>query len=231
MRLRAILLLSSVLFAGVTFAQTPVDIQEAKQLQRTNTLGSCSYIPTNNEKPFLDRVPRDEQVTGSAFDKKPFRIQGKKGKYVSWFGVVRGISPAVPDAKQYSLLLEQKYFDGLTDCHIMLVAETGSGDFQATLEGSADSIPALSLVRVYGKVVSEENGLPQVKVEFMRVWPWLTFTFSDLGAEDHSNPRWAKYCTVCNGAGRIYNPFPTEAYYPAVLGDPKDFGLHLENPK
>jgi hypothetical protein len=108
MRLRAPLLLSSILFAGVTLAQTPVDIQEAKQLKRTNTLGSCSYTPTNNEKPFLDRVPRDEQVTGSAFDKEPFRIQGKKGKYVSWFGVVRGISLAEPGAKQYRLLLEQK---------------------------------------------------------------------------------------------------------------------------
>jgi hypothetical protein len=227
---RAILLLSSLLFAGVTLAQTPVDIQVAKQLTRGNTLASCSYGSTEKEKPFLERLAADEQITGSAFG-KPYRIQGRKGKYVSWFGIVRGFSPAEQDPNRYSLLLEHKYFDGVTDCHIMLVAATGSGDFRATLEGSAESIPALSLVRVYGKVVSEENKLPQVAVEYMRVWPWLSFTFSDLGAEDHSNPRWAKFCTVCKSGGRIYNPYPTEAYYLAVLGDPKDFGLHLEDVK
>lgn len=227
---RAIVLLSSLLFASVTLAQTPVDIQVAKQLTRGNTLGSCMYSPTEKEKPFLDRLAANEQVTGSAFS-KPYRIQGKKGKYVSWFGVVRGISPAEPDASRFSLLLEQKYFDGLTDCHIMLVAATGSGDFRATVEGSPESIPALSLVRVYGKVVSEENNLPQIAVDYMRVWPWLSFTFTDLGAQDHSNPRWAKFCTVCKSGGRICNPYPTEAYYLAVLGDPKDFGLHLEDVK
>lgn len=227
---RVILLLPSLLFASVTFAQTPVDIEVAKQLTRTNMLGSCSYRPTEKEKPFLERLAADEQVTGSAFS-KPYRIQGRKGKYVSWFGIVRGISPAEPDASRYSLLLEQKYFDGLTDCHIMLVAATGSGDFRATLEGSPESIPALSLVRVYGRVISEEGKLPQIAVEYMRVWPWLSFTFSDLGAEDHSNPRWAKFCTACKGRGQIYNPWPTEAYYLAVLGDPKDFGLHLEGAK
>jgi len=227
---RAILLLSSLLFASTALAQTPVDIQEAKQLTRGNTLGTCSYSPTEKEKPFLEKLAVGEQVTGSAFG-KPYRIQGRKGKYVSWFGIVRGISPDVPDANKYGLLLEQKYFDGLTDCHIMLVAETGSGDFRATLEGSAESIPALSLVRVYGKVVSEEDKVPEIAVEYMRVWPWLSFTFSGLGAEDHSNPRWAKFCTLCKSGGRIYNPYPTEAYYLAVLGDPKDFGLHLEDVK
>jgi hypothetical protein len=86
-------------------------------------------------------------------------------------------------------------------------------------------------VRVYGKVVSEENDLPLVAVEYMRVWPWLSFTFIDLGPEDHSNPHWAEYCIACKGGGRIYNPFPNEAYYLAVLGDPKYFGFRLESPK
>jgi hypothetical protein len=78
-------------------------------------------------------------------------------------------------------------------------------------------------------VVSEEDKVLLVSVEYMRVWPWLSFTFTDLGAEDHGNPRWAKYCTVCKNGGRIYNPYPTEAYYLGVLGDPKDFWLHLED--
>jgi hypothetical protein len=230
MRWRAILLLCSFLFAGNVWAQTPVDVEVAKQLVRGNTLGTCSYQPTDKEKPFLERLSGDEQVTGSAFG-KPYRIQHKTGKYVSWFGIVRGISPGTPATNTYSLLLEQKYFDGLTDCHIMLVAATGSGDFRAVLEGDPDSIPALSLVRVYGKVTSEENNVPRIAVEYMRVWPWLSFTFSDLGAEDHSNPRWSQYCTACKSGVRIYNPYPTEAYYLGVLGDPKDFGLHLEDGK
>jgi len=230
MNSRALLLPLILLFASVALAQTPVDIQPAKQIARGNTLGSCSYTPTEKEKPFFERLAADEKVTGSAFS-GPYSIQGKKDKYVSWFGVVRGISPADPSEKKYSLLLEQRYFDGLTDCHIMLVAETGSGDFQAALEGSSESIPALSLVRVYGKVIADENNLSQIAVEYMRVWPWLSFTFSDLGPEDHSNPRWAKYCTLCKRGGKIYNPYPTEAYYLAVLGDPKDFGLHLEHVK
>ncbi len=227
---RFIVLLSGLLFAGVSLAQTPVEIQVVKQLTRGNTLGTCTYSPTGKEKPFLERLASDEKVTGSAFT-KPYSIQGRKGKYVSWFGIVRGISIGVPETGGYSLLLEQKYFDGLTDCHIMLVSATGSGDFRATLEGSPELIPALSLVRVYGKVISEENRVPQIAVEYMRVWPWLTFTFTDLGAEDHSNPRWAKFCSACKSGGRIYNPYPTEAYYPSILGDPKDFGLHLESAK
>ena len=230
MGLRIMLLLPGLLFANVALAQTPVDIQVAKQLTRGNSLSTCSYSPAEKEKPFLEKLASDERVTGSAFT-KPYRIQGKKGKYVSWFGIVRGIVPAEPDGSHYTLLLEQKYFDGLTDCHIMLVALTGSGDFRATLDGSANSIPALSLVRVYGRVISEENKVPQISAEYMRVWPWLSFTFSDLGAEDHSNPLWSKYCTSCKGGGRIYNPYPTETYYLGILGDPKDFGTHLESAK
>jgi hypothetical protein len=34
----------------------------------------------------------------------------------------------------------------------------------------------------------------------------------------------------CKG-GRIYDPYPTEKYYREVLGDPKEFGIHLEETK
>ena len=90
--------------------------------------------------------------------------------------------------------------------------------------------PALALVRVYGKVIGETNNVPTIAAEYIRVWPWLTFTLSDLGAEDHSNPRWAEYCKLCKG-GRVYNPYPTTDYYLNVLGDPKDFGIHLQDSK
>ncbi|HEX4002463.1 MAG TPA: hypothetical protein VHX36_07420 [Candidatus Acidoferrales bacterium] len=224
-----ILVLVVLTFAAVTGAQTPVEIQPVKQLTRGPNLGTCTYAPTAKEKPFLEKLDRDELVTGSAFG-KPYRIQGEKGKYVSWFGIVRGITTSGDDPQKYNLLLEQKYFDGLTDCHIMLVAATGGGDFRATLDGSPKIIPALALARVYGKVVAEENGVPAIAVDYMRVWPWLGFTFSDLGAEDHSNPEWAKYCSVCKSGARIYNPFPTEEYYLGVLGNPKDFGLSFKEP-
>jgi hypothetical protein len=213
-----------------TFAQTPVDIQRAKQLERSNSLGSCDYTPVDREKPFLHRIPEKERVTGSAFG-PPFTILGKKGTYVSWFGIVRGISSAAPDGKTIDLLVEQKYFDGLTDCHIMLVAFTGSGDFRASIEADPQSIPALSLVKVYGRVVDEADGVPHIAVEYMRVWPWLSFTFSDLGAEDHSNPRWAQYCQTCKRKGKIHDPWPLEPYYRQILGNPDDFGVHLTDPK
>src|SRR5271155_4958145 len=210
MRFR-IALLSALLFISIASAQTPMDTQPAKQLERTNTLGTCPYRPTEKEKPFFDRLAEDERVTGSAFV-GPYSLQGRTSKYVSWFGIVRGISQTEPNGSQLSLLLEQKHFDGLTDCHIMLVAGSGSGDFRATLEANPDFIPALSLVKVYGKVVSEENKVPQIAVEYIRVWPWLSFTFTDLGSEDHTDPRWAKFCTACKKGGRVYNPFPKPDY-------------------
>jgi len=230
MRRPVLTVLAVLLFGSVCSAQAPTETQPVKELTREGGLGSCAYAPTEKEKPFFNRLAPDERVTGSAFAKKPYRIQGKKGRYVSWFGIVRVISHAQQVENQLTLLLEQKYFDGVTDCHIMLVAQSGSGDFEARLEGDADSIPALALVRVYGKVVEEVNGVPKVAVEYIRVWPWMTFTFSDFGAEDHSNPRWAQYCKVCK-EGQIYNPYPTLAYYLNVLGEPKDFGTHIQDAK
>jgi|SRR5579864_1901306 len=161
---------------------------------------------------------------------RPYKIQGKKGKYVSWYGIVRGISHSQPGEEKLTLLLEHKYFDGMTDCHIMMVSQSGSGDFQAKLEGKAERFPALALVRVYGTVVEEKDKVPEIAAEYVRVWPWFTFTLTDLGAGDHTNPRWLKYCKRCKG-GRIYNPYPDEKYYRDVLGDPKDFGVNLEETK
>jgi hypothetical protein len=229
--LRLLLAFSATLFAvSLTAAQTPIDIQPAKQLERTNTLGTGNYKPTDKEKPFFSKLAADEQVTGSAFV-GPYKLQGRKGKYVSWFAIVRGISPVDANSHTVHLLLEQKHFDGLTDSHIMLVAFTGSGDFRATLEGDPSSIPALSLVRVYGRVTAEENNLPEITVEYIRVWPWLSFTFTDLGSEDHTNPRWTKFCTACKKGGRVYNPFPKPDYFRSMLGDPNLFGLNLSDPK
>jgi hypothetical protein len=128
----------------------------------------------------------------------PYSIHRKPGRTVSWFGVVRGISSA------------------------------GGGDFQATLDADPRKAPALALVGVYGTVKDEIDNVPQVAVDYIRVWPWLTFTFTDLGAKDLTNPRWAKHCNLCK-YGHIYKPYPTEDYYLGMLGDPEEFGLALKS--
>jgi len=231
MNLRALGLVVLLLFvARVAGAQTPIDIENPARLQRSNTLSTCEYSPVEKEKLFFHRVPDNERVTGSPFGPQ-FTIHEKQGKYVSWFGIVRGITPPAPDAKTTTLLLEQKYFDGLTDCHIMLVAFAGDGDFLATLEVDPGLIPALSLVKVYGKVVDEHDDIPLIAVEYLRVWPWFGFTFTDLTAENHGNPRWEQFCETCRRKGKIYDHWPVESYYRGLLGDPKDFGLHLDEGK
>jgi hypothetical protein len=217
---RLTLLLLLLVFTTTCFSQTPMDVQPVKELKPTGTLATCGYSPASKEDAFYGKLAPSERATGSFM--KAYSIHHKKGKFVSWFGIVRGISQQQCSDK-FSLLLEQKYFDGLTDCHIMLVSKNGSGDFIAHLQGSPAPIPALALVRVYGKVVDEKNDVPEITADYIRVWPWLTFTFTDLGAEDHSNPRWAAYCKLCK-RNRIYDPYPTEQYYLEMLGDPKDFG-------
>lgn len=212
-----------VVLCRVSLAQTPMDVQPVKKLVPTGTLGTCGYKPTPKESPFYDRLDVKERVTGSMFE--AYNIHKKQGHYVSWFGVVRGISTDTDGAT--TLLLEQKFFDGMTDCHIMLVSRSGAGDFKALAGKLESSLTPLILVRVYGRVSDEKEDLPQISVEYVRVWPWLTFTFAGLGpGEDHTNPRWAAYCKICK-SDRIYNPYPGESYYLSVLGDPKDF-IHVQ---
>jgi hypothetical protein len=203
-------------------AQTPMDVQPVKPLVRGNSLGTCGYTPIEREKPYFAKLSAKERTTGSFLE--PYTIHGKKGRYVGWFGIVRGISSS---GGKLTLLIQHTYFDGLTDCHIMMVSQAGGGDFHATLEADPENVPSLALVKVYGKVVEEKDKLPTISVDYLRVWPWLTFTLTDLGASDESNPRWTKFCLPCK-SGRIYNPYPTEEYYYSVLGDPNNFGLALK---
>ena len=133
----------------------------------------------------------------------------------------------VPQSDSRELILEHKYFEGLTDCHIMLVSMSGSGDFAARVQANDVPVPALALVRIYGTVREQENGIPLIGAESVRVWPWLTFTFTDLGAEDKTNPRWRKDCKICEG-GRVYRAYPDEQYYRDALGDPQRYGVFLK---
>jgi hypothetical protein len=217
-----------LLFGTLAFCargQTPVDIQPVKVLRPADSLSTCAYSPVAAESAFFKRLGSGERVNDTNIDAS-YTIHGKSGQEVAWFGIVRGITPPSTPGGDVTLLVQHHYFDGMTDCHIMLVAKTGDGDFRAMLNVDPQKIPALALVRIYGKVTCEDNGVPQVTVDFIRVWPWMTFTFTDLGGQDHSNPRWQKYSRVQPG-DRIYVPYPNENYYRNVLGDPADFGLNL----
>ncbi len=205
--------------------QTSIDVQPVVELKPTGTLGTCVYKPVAQEMPFFNRLSDDEKTNDASMGNH-YSIHGKTGKNVAWLGIVRGITPPVSQAGAVTLLIEHKYFDGMTDCHIMLVEWTGDGDFTARLDVDPQAIPALSLVRVYGTVAGETAGVPQVQVDYIRVWPWKTFTFMDLAGNDHSNPRWKKYADL-GSSGNVYNPYPNENYYLHVLGDPAEFGLNL----
>jgi hypothetical protein len=206
-------------------SQTPMDVQPVVELKPNGTLGTCNYKPAVLEAPFFARLSDAEKTNDTAFGGN-YTIHGKTGKSVGWFGIVRGITPPMDKGGEVTLLVQHHFFDGLTDCHIMLVAKSGDGDFTAKLRIDPAAIPALALVRIYGTVASETARVPEVKVDYIRVWPWMTFTFTDLAGEDHSNPRWQKYSQV-KPTDRIYVPYPNQNYYLNVLGDPADFGVNL----
>jgi hypothetical protein len=204
-------------------AQTPIEMQPVKELKPTGSLGTCGYVPFPNEKPYYEKLGENERSTGSFME--AYDIHKKKDAFVSWYGIVRGVT-RIPNSDSWDLLLEHKYFDGMTDCHIMLVSMSGSGDFDARVQSKDVPVPALALVRVYGKV-TQEHGMPLIEAEFIRVWPWMTFTFTDMGAEDKTNTRWKKECKLCKN-GRVYRPYPDREYYRETLGDPEKYGVFLK---
>ena len=223
MRLSGLAISFCVVSALRAVAQTPMEVQPVKELTPTGTLATCSYKATETEAPYFARLSNAEKTNGDMLHS--YSIHGKTGSYVAWFGIVRGIAPPTESGGDVTLLVEHKYFDGETDCHIMLVQWTGSGDFTAKLKVDPAAIPALSLVRIYGTVTGEKLGVPEVRVDYIRVWPWRTFTFMDLSGNDHTNPRWKKISQV--SGMNVYKPYPKDDYYFTLLGDPADFGLNL----
>jgi len=213
-------LLSSLAPAQVqTGAQTPSTpatvVEDSQPLPRppAGTLGTRSYEATDKEKPFFAKLSEDERTTGDMF--KDYSITGKKGKFVGWFGIVRKIEED-KTAPQTNLLVEMKYFDGLTDTHIQALSFNGAGDFRAMLSGIGLGIKPLSLVKVYGVVASETSNVPEVKAEYVRQWDWGLFTFLMVYGEQKGNKEWKKLNKV--DEQRIYNPFPTNRYYEDRLG-------------
>ncbi len=176
-------------------------------------LSTVGYEPSEAEAPVFKKLGEGETITGSMFEE--YSISGKTGKYVGWFGIVRNI---VEDAasKSTTLTVEMKYFDGLTDSHIMALSFHGAGDFVAELKGTGLGITSLSLVKVYGVVAGEDEGVPRVEAEFVRNWEWGAFTFLMAYGKQTGNGDWLKLCQVPEDD--IYEVQPDDDYYVKRLG-------------
>lgn len=208
--------------AAIGLAQTKIETEPFRAWVPDHNLKTCKYKPTATEQDFYASLAPGELRTGSIVEDYDIF---KKAGYVSWYGIVRGITKV--DDRHWRLLLEHKFFDGLTDCHIMLVDISGSGDFLANVQAGDLTIPALALVRVYGTITGQEDGRPALGAEYIRVWPWLTFTFTALISKDRTNQKWKEACSV--NRRKVYRPYPDEGYYRAVLGDPAEYGLAFKD--
>ncbi len=197
-------------------ASTPRAVVEmSPELPRPprNTLGTRMYAFTEAETAFGEKLAEDEHVTGSMFQE--YAITGKAGAYVGWFGIVRGIREDV-ERDQTRMLVEMKYFDGLTDTHIQCVSFNGAGDFVAILDGRDHGVRPLSLVKAYGTVASETDGVPRLECEYLRVWDQGRFTFMMAYGKQSGNVAFRKLNII--KLDDIYAPFPDERYYRLRLG-------------
>ncbi len=207
-------------------------------------LGTAGYESTEKEAPFLKKVtekkvgfwsdvkmPKPDNMTDEEWAKflkegekqkekdranvipeDKYQLADQAGQYVGWFGIVRA---SEEKSGVTTLTLEHKYFDGLVDLHQQIVSLYGAGDFTATVKKAKAGIPALSLVRVYGKVAKDKNGAPTLAADYVRVWDWGQFAFMDYG-KDKSNPKWLELRKAAKDD--IYASRPTPAYYEALLG-------------
>lgn len=156
---------------------------------------SPNYRPTDWEKDYFEDFPENERVTvQSKPEENPastFQLKGHLGQRVSWFGIVREVTPNAIGKRGGALLIENKYFKGSGDEKLQTVSIRGGGSFVAEVSNFSKELTPLMLVRVYGRVLREENGVPVVKVKFLRGWHIGQYNFDDYG-EDHTDPRWTK---------------------------------------
>jgi hypothetical protein len=199
--------------SGTSPVATLVEHSKPLPNPQPGTLGTTSYQPTELEAPFHKKLSASEIAPGDMF--KDYSITGKVGTYVGWFGIVRK-EEADAARHEVRLLIEMKYFDGLTDTHILALSFNGAGDFVAVLSGDHPGIKLLSLVRVYGRVEKETDALPQVTAEYVRDWDWGLFTFLMAYGKQKGNTEWRKLNKV--DLQRIYHPFPDMNYYVDRLG-------------
>ena len=177
------------------------------------SLGTKSYSPSKQEQPYFKKLGPEEVATGGLVG--DYDISKKDKTYVGWFGVVREIKED-KEKNETRLLVEHKYFDGLTDIHILALSFNGSGDFQATVPGMGHKLKPLALVKVYGTASAAAGKAPEVKAEFVRHWDWGTYTFLMASGTQRGSDKWRKLNTV--DLNDIYNPYPDDKYYEKRLG-------------
>ena len=223
-------------------APSEVIIEVSKPMRGGRGLGTMGYQATTQEVAFLKKIteepvdlwsqvqmPKPSNVSEAEWAKMQaeddkakaqttpaaqYRLADQTGQYVGWFGIVRQQTWREKD-NATSLLIEHKYFDGMTDLHIQVVSLYGAGDFSFAIRRKTASIPQLSLVRVYGKVTKNEHGMPCIEPDYIRVWDWGLFTFMDYGM-DKSNPTWVKLRKI--KGEDAYSARPTRQFYEERLG-------------
>ncbi len=215
------IVLTAAAVASDSPARTPVEHESQWWPEgQGGSLGTMPYRPSAQEQPFFTRLAADEVTTGS--DSAPYDLATRDNKYVGWFGIVREIEEQ-KDAEQTILTVEHKYFDGLTDAHLLSVSFNGGGGFQAVLAGTGQRIPPLSLVKVYGQVSRGGRGaMPRIEAQFVRNWHWGTFTFLAAYGTQRGSEKWRQLNQVALEA--IYDPWPhpCQHYYEERLGKRPD---------
>jgi len=218
-----------------------VVIEFSKPMRGGRGLGTMGYPATEKESAFLEGMekedlnlwagtklpdfagpgdlppelkPDPEKEKEDLRKLKEYTLSRQAGKRVGWFGIVREIEMD-EENDLTRLLLEHKYFDGMTDLHIQVVSYYGAGDFVAVLPSRVTNLRRLSLVRVYGNATVGNDGLPCVAAEYVRVWDWGLFTFMNYG-QDKTNATWVKLRKV--KGEDCYSPRPDRAFYEQRLG-------------
>jgi hypothetical protein len=169
---------------------TVIEVEKAPDTAPVRRPGSTQYQPTDTERTYLEQTAEDERTNAnSGPSQADYDLNARRGKRVAWFGVVRDVRKARrgegerPDT--YELVLEHKYFDGMTGPDVLALSNNGAGDFKARVwtRGRELPIKPLMLVRVYGDVargdllprggaLTQPPEPPTVEVEYARVFPW-----------------------------------------------------------
>jgi hypothetical protein len=181
---------------------------------------STSYKATEDEADYLDLLPEKERVTVESRPDESahsaFQLKGGLDRRISWFGIVREVTPDGIGKRGGRLLIENKYFNGTKDEKLQTVSIQGGGDFVAEVTNLSEELAPMLLVRVYGRVIREENGIPVVRVRFLRGWHIGQYNFDDYG-EDHGNPAWKRARHQKPGES-VHQTAVTADYYINCLG-------------
>jgi hypothetical protein len=136
--------------------------------QRFSLEPSANYKPSEWEKEYFDDFSENERVTVQTkpgeLPASTFELVGHLNRRVSWFGIVREVTPDGIGKRGGKLLIENKYFKGSGDEKLQTVSIRGCGNFVAEVSNLSEELAPLLLVRIYGRVLREENGVPVVKI-------------------------------------------------------------------